>query len=303
MQENYLAKWLNDELTEAELAEFKKSEAFETYQKIKDSASNLEAPEFDMDKAWSSIEPLKTAEDTKVFILTPFKKFLRVAAVIAVLLTGSFFYLSTLSESFTTDYAENKTISLPDTSEVILNAESELTFSKNKWESNRNVNLKGEAFFKVAKGQKFTVATDQGLVTVLGTQFNVETRKEYFEVTCFEGLVSVTMDGKETQLPAGNSLLMLNGKSTMLKAAINGKPTWLSNESSFKSIPLNYVLDELQRQYNIKITTKNINTSQLFSGSFSNENLELALKSISVPLQIKFNLDGNKVLFYDEKAP
>ena len=303
MQENYLAKWLNDELTEAELAEFKKSEAFETYQKIKDSASNLEAPEFDMDKAWSSIEPLKTAEDTKVFILSPFKKFLRVAAVIAVLLTGSFFYLSTLSESFTTDYAENKTISLPDTSEVILNAESELTFSKNKWESNRNVNLKGEAFFKVAKGQKFTVATDQGLVTVLGTQFNVETRKEYFEVTCFEGLVSVTMDGKETQLPAGNSLLMLNGKSTMLKAAINGKPTWLSNESSFKSIPLNYVIDELQRQYNIKITTKNINTSQLFSGSFSNENLELALKSISVPLQIKFNLDGNKVLFYDEKAP
>ena len=303
MQENYLAKWLNDELTEAELAEFKKSEAFETYQKIKDSASNLEAPEFDMDKVWSSLEPLKTAEDTKVFILSPFKKFLRVAAVIAVLLTGSFFYLSTLSESFTTDYAENKTISLPDTSEVILNAESELTFSKNKWESNRNVNLKGEAFFKVAKGQKFTVATDQGLVTVLGTQFNVETRKEYFEVTCFEGLVSVTMDGKETQLPAGNSLLMLNGKSTMLKAAINGKPTWLSNESSFKSIPLNYVIDELQRQYNIKITTENINTSQLFSGSFSNENLELALKSISVPLQIKFNLDGNKVLFYDEKAP
>tara|TARA_R110002074_G_scaffold281413_3_gene452990 strand:- start:22947 stop:23858 length:912 start_codon:yes stop_codon:yes gene_type:complete len=303
MQENYLAKWLNDELTEAELAEFKKSEAFETYQKIKDSASNLEAPEFDMDKVWSSIEPLKTAEDTKVFILSPFKKFLRVAAVIAVLLTGSFFYLSTLSESFTTDYAENKTISLPDTSEVILNAESELTFSKNKWESNRNVNLKGEAFFKVAKGQKFTVATDQGLVTVLGTQFNVETRKDYFEVTCFEGLVSVTMNGKETQLPAGNSLLMLNGKSTMLKASINGKPTWLSNESSFKSIPLNYVLDELQRQYNIKITTENINTSQLFSGSFSNENLELALKSISVPLQIKFNLDGNKVLFYDEKAP
>jgi transmembrane sensor len=256
-----------------------------------------------MDKAWSSIEPLKTAEDTKVFILSPFKKFLRVAAVIAVLLAGSFFYLSTLSESFTTDYAENKSISLPDTSEVILNAESELAFSKNEWNTNRNVDLKGEAFFKVAKGQKFTVATGQGLVTVLGTQFNVETRKDYFEVTCFEGLVSVTINGKETQLPAGNSLLMLNGKSTMLKAAVNGKPSWLSNESSFRSIPLNYVLDELQRQYDIKITTKNINTSQLFSGSFSNENLELALKSISVPLQIKFNLDGNKVLFYDEKAP
>lgn len=302
MQDNYLAKWLNDELTEAELAEFKKSEAFETYQKIKESSSQLESPEFDMDKAWETIDEHKTEKEAKVFILSPFKKFLRVAAIIAVLLTGSFFYLSTLSESFSTDFAENKTISLPDTSEVILNAESELAFSKNKWDTNRNVDLKGEAYFKVAKGKKFTVATDQGLVTVLGTQFNVETRKEYFEVTCFEGLVRVTIDGEETKLPAGNSLLMLNGKSTMLKAAVNGKPSWLSNESSFKSIPLNYVLDELQRQYNIEITTENINTTQLFSGSFSNENLELALKSISVPLQIKFNLDGNKVLFYDEKA-
>lgn len=302
MQDNYLAKWLNDELTEAELAEFKKSEAFETYQKIKESSSQLESPEFDMDKAWETIDEHKIEKETKVFILSPFKKFLRVAAIIAVLLTGSFFYLSTLSESFSTDFAENKTISLPDTSEVILNAESELAFSKNKWDTNRNVDLKGEAYFKVAKGKKFTVATDQGLVTVLGTLFNVETRRDYFEVTCFEGLVSVTIDGEETKLPAGNSLLMLNGKSSMLKAVVNGKPSWLSNESSFKSIPLNYVLDELQRQYNIEITTENINTTQLFSGSFSNENLELALKSISVPLQIKFNLDGNKVLFYDEKA-
>ncbi len=303
MQDNYLAKWLNDELTEAELVEFKKSEAFETYQKIKESTSQLESPEFDMDKAWNSIEQLKKGEETKVFILSPFKKFLRVAAVIAVLLAGSFFYLSTLNESFTTDYAENKTISLPDTSEVILNAKSELSFSEKKWDENRNVDLKGEAYFKVAKGKKFTVKTTQGLVTVLGTQFNVETRENYFEVTCFEGLVSVTINGKETKLPAGNSILTIDGNTTMLKATVNGAPSWLSKESSFKSIPLHYVMDELERQYNIEVATEDIDTAQLFTGTFSNDNLELALKSISVPLQIKFNLDGNKVLFYAEKAP
>ncbi|SIQ28169.1 FecR family protein [Maribacter ulvicola] len=303
MQDNYLAKWLNDELTEAELAEFKKSEAYETYQKIKESAAQLESPEFDMDKAWESIEQTKTVDDTKVFILSPFKKFLRVAAVIAVLLTASFFYLNTLNESYTTEYAENKSITLPDTSEVILNAESELAFKKKKWDSNRNVDLKGEAYFKVAKGKKFTVETAEGWVTVLGTQFNVETRKDYFEVTCFEGLVSVTINGEETKLPAGNSLLAMNGKSTVSKAIVDGKPSWLSKESSFTSIPLHYVLDELQRQFNVAVTAKDIDTAQLFTGSFSNENLDLALKSISVPLQIKFNLDGNKVLFYAEKAP
>jgi len=303
MRDNYLAKWLNDELTEAELAEFKKSEAFETYQKIKESAAQLDSPKFDIDKAWKAINQNKRVEETKVFILSPFKKFLRVAAVVAILLTGSFFYLSTLDESFVTAYAENKFISLPDTSEVILNAESELAFNEKKWNTNRNVNLEGEAYFKVAKGKKFTVETSEGLVTVLGTQFNVENRKDYFKVTCYEGLVSITINGEETKLPAGNSLLKINGNSTLSKAIVHGKPSWLSKESSFKSIPLHYVLDELQRQYNIEVSTKNINTSQLYTGSFNHENLDLALKSISVPLQIKFNLDGNKVLFYAEETP
>tara|TARA_R110000868_G_scaffold687_4_gene4930 strand:- start:377 stop:1294 length:918 start_codon:yes stop_codon:yes gene_type:complete len=304
MQDNYLAKWLNDELTEAELVKFKKSEAFKTYQQIKESTSQLESPEFDMDKAWAAIDQHKTTtEETKVHVLSPFKTFLRIAAVIAVLLAGSFFYLSTLNESYTTAYAENKAITLPDTSEVILNAESELAFSEKKWNEHRNVDLKGEAYFKVAKGKKFTVATSQGLVTVLGTQFNVEIRENYFEVTCFEGLVSVAINNKETKLPAGNSLMTINGNSTMSKAPLNGAPSWLSKESSFESVPLHYVMDELQRQYDIEVSTKEIDTAQLFTGTFSNDNLDLALKSISVPLQIKFNLEGDKVLFYAEKAP
>ncbi|MGO4918237.1 FecR family protein [Maribacter spongiicola] len=303
MQDNYLAKWLNNELTESELAEFKKSEAYETYQKIKDSSARLESPEFDMDKVWESIDQNKTVEEPKVFILSPFKRFLRVAAVVAILLAGSFFYLSTLNESFSTEYAESKFITLPDTSEVILNAESELAFNKNKWDTNRNVDLKGEAYFRVAKGKKFTVETAQGLVTVLGTQFNVESRENFFEVTCFEGLVSVTINGKETKLPAGNSLMTIAGNSTMSKAIINGGPSWLTKESSFTSIPLHYVMDELQRQYNIEVATDDIDTTQLFTGSFTNENLELALKSISAPLKIKYTLEENKVLFYAEEAP
>ncbi|SNR29855.1 FecR family protein [Maribacter sedimenticola] len=303
MQENYLAKWLNNELTEAEMAEFKKSEAYATYKKIKDVASNLEAPAFDMDTAYNSLEQNKVKESPKVFTLAPYKPFLRIAAAITVLLVASFFYLNTLNKTITTSYAENKTITLPDTSEVILNADSELAYNEKKWDDKRNIELEGEAYFKVAKGKKFTVATTHGTVSVLGTQFNVENRKDYFEVACYEGMVSVTINGKETKLPAGNSLLAINGKSSTYKVAVNGKPSWLSNESSFRSIPLHYVMDELQRQYNIKVTYSGIDKEQLFTGSFNNDDLELALKSISVPLQIKFKLDGNQVLFYEEKAP
>lgn len=303
MQENYLAKWLNDELTQAELAEFKKSEAYATFQKIKKTVGVCEAPEFDMEKAWESLKQQESTEQPKVFTLAPFKGFLRIAAAIALLLAGSFIYLSTLNETISTAYAQNKAVILPDASEVVLNAESKIVYNEKKWAKNRTIDLKGEAYFKVAKGKKFTVGTDQGIVTVLGTQFNVETRKDYFEVTCYEGLVSVRFNGTETKLPAGNSFLTINGKSSTNTAAINGEPSWLNKESTFRSIPLHYVLKELQRQFNIKVTTQNINTDQLYTGTFSNDNLALALKSISVPLQLNFTLEGSNVLFYDEKAP
>ena len=41
MQENYLAKWLNNELSEAELSEFKKSDEYATYQRILDTSNTL----------------------------------------------------------------------------------------------------------------------------------------------------------------------------------------------------------------------------------------------------------------------
>jgi len=303
MQENYLAKWLNNELTDAELTEFEKSEEYATYKKIMDASGSIEAPDFKMEEAWEQLQEHRSKTATKVVSITPFKSFLRVAAVVAFLLAGSYFYLNTLDESISTQYAQSKEVVLPDNSEIILNAESHLSYSEKNWDKERNISLKGEAFFKVAKGKKFTVSTDHGAVTVLGTQFNVENRDGFFEVTCFEGLVSITFKGKELKLPAGNSFLAVNGKIAKSTAPINGTPSWLNKESSFKSIPLKYVLDEFQRQHNIEVELKNIDTTQLFTGTFSNTNKELALKSISVPLQIKFKLEGNKVLFYGESAP
>ena len=303
MQENYLAKWLNNELTETELAEFKNSDEYASYQRILEASSTLEAPDFDMENTFEALINKRTIQDTKVVQLKPFKRFLRVAAAVTIIMVGSYFYLNTLNENISTQYAENKEVILPDTSEILLNADSEISYSEKKWDEERNVSLEGEAFFKVAKGKRFTVSTDQGIVAVLGTQFNVENRKDYFEVTCFEGLVSVTFDNKETKLPAGTSFMVIDGKIIEAEKPNTTTPSWMNNESSFKSIPLKYVLDEFQRQHNIKVETQNIDINKLFTGTFSNTNTDLALQSISVPSQIKFKLEGQKVLFYAESAP
>ncbi|AIM60996.1 FecR family protein [Cellulophaga lytica] len=302
MQENYLAKWLNNELTEEEIIQFKKTEEYASYQKIITASSKLKAPEFDQEKALQAINKKRnTNKQTKVIKLNPFKKYISIAAAVILLFGLGYFYTTTLEQTVSTDYAQNNELILPDNSEVILNAESKIAYNKNKWDQKRDVSLEGEAFFKVAKGEKFTVTTNQGVISVLGTQFNVETRANFFEVTCYEGLVNVNYNGKDYKVPGGTSFMVVNGNVAPLSHVKTLVPSWTLNESTFKSIPLEFVFNELQRQFNLTVTTKNVNTKQLYTGSFNNKDLDLALKSISIPSKISYTLEENKVLFYAEK--
>ncbi len=303
MQENYLAKWLNNELSKEELTAFEKTEEFASFQKLLEATRELKGPDFNVEEALRNINNQKTLPKSKVIRLYPMRKLMRVAAVIALLLTASYFYYSFLDKTITTQYAENTEILLPDSSAIVLNAESKISFSERNWNEKRNINLEGEAFFKVAKGKQFTVATKDGLVTVLGTQFNVENRADFFEVSCYEGLVSVLYKNQVTKLPAGTSFLVVNEKIIPADIQDETIPSWINKESSFKSIPLSFVLNEFQRQFNVSVETQNINGNQLFTGTFSNTNIDLALQSISVPSQIKYKLEGKKVLFYAQSNP
>jgi ferric-dicitrate binding protein FerR (iron transport regulator) len=304
MQENYLAKWLNNELTEEELAAFKKTPEFSSYERLLEASKNLSGPNYDVEKALLALNENKSRrKDRKVVPLFPIRRYLRIAAVVLLLCTASFLYYNALDKTLTTAYAERADFILPDASEVTLNADSKIVYPKKNWDQERNLQLEGEAFFKVAKGKRFTVSTKNGLVTVLGTHFNVKSRSGFFEITCYEGLVSVTHKGQITKLPAGASFLVIHNKVRTAKHSSAAEPSWLFNESSFKSIPLSFVLAEFQRQFNKTVETHNIDENQLFTGSFSNTNLNLALQSISVPSQINFKLEGNKVLFYAQSAP
>ncbi len=302
MQENYLAKWLNNELSDEELAAFRQSKEFASYEKIARASEALSPPSFDMDRALADLRERKGSE-VRVVRMRPRRYLMQIAAAVTVLIAATVFYISTLDETFSAAYAQRTEVVLPDASEVILNAGSELSYSERNWEKERKLTLEGEAFFKVAKGEKFTVKTDVGSVSVLGTQFNVKSRDGYFEVTCYEGLVSVDHKGRQKKLPAGASFLVINGEVIDVQAPMTTEPSWVNNESSFRSIPLSFVLKEFERQFNVRVETQNVDLSELFTGSFSNTNMNLALQSISTPSQISFTLEGNKVLFYGDKTP
>ncbi len=302
MKENYLAKWLNNELSEEELSAFRKTPEFETYQRIVRTASELSAPDFDVEQALSGVRQARQAPKGRVVRLTSYRSLWKVAAALIVLLGISYFYVNSLDEAVQTDYAQHTEVVLPDASEVQLNAGSDLSYSEKKWDSDRHVNLSGEAYFKVAKGQTFTVETPSGSVTVLGTQFNVLQRDGVFIVSCYEGLVRVEHRGTAHELPAGKGYRMVNGDMELFEVTTT-RPSWTADESTFRSMPLSFVLEEFERQYDLEVEIRDVDTRELFTGTFSNTNLELALQSISAPLQLGYSLKGNKVLIYAQNAP
>jgi transmembrane sensor len=297
--EKEIIKWLNGELSSKEIEDLKQSEGFDTLEKIAHYASHLESPEVDAEAALATFKTKSLSKkETKVRTLN-FQSFFKVAAVLVVLLTSSYFLFFNNTQSYKTGIAQTKTFRLPDNSEVLLNTASKITFNEKKWENNRDLTLDGEAYFQVQKGKTFSVQTADGVVKVLGTHFNVKQRKNYYEVTCYEGLVSVTYNNKTVKLPPGKTFRVVNKKIEAVDDSTAENPSWMQQESSFKRIPLNQVIAELERQYDIKIKVDAVDTSKLFTGSFTHTNQKTALEAVTIPLKLSYKIEGKTIVFYN----
>lgn len=287
-REDLIKKWLDNDLNAQELETFKQFEDYDALITLSQNVKQFKAEHFDstteFNKLKTSLELIKQTKTQTHW----FKPLLRVAAILAICFSV-YYYTTTLDTTVATLAAQKTSIVLPDASNVSLNAKSYLTYNKKAWHKDRNVQLNGEAFFKVAKGSSFNVKTGIGLVTVFGTEFNVKQRNNYFEVICYEGLVGVTYNSQQTKLAAGDSFLIIDGKIIAKEKENNTTPSWLNNESSFNSIPYYEVIAEFERQYDVTINTNTIDLSQLFSGSFAHNNLDVAIKAITLPLHLSYS--------------
>ena len=296
-KETLISKWLNNDLNDQELEAFKRLEDYDDLVKLNDSMQAFKADDYDTSRELESV--LKTIKTTKKQSIHWVKPFMRAAAILTICFS-LYYYTTTIDTTITTEFAQKTTIELPDASSVSLNAKSLLAFNKNSWKNEREVTLEGEAFFKVAKGSSFHVLTKSGIVTVYGTQFNVKQRDNYFEVICYEGLVGVTYNSQEIKLKPGDSFLIIDGKQIAKEKEKRTTPSWLNNESMFKSLPYKEVIAEFERQYQVDITLVNIDTNQLFTGSFAHNNLEVALKAITLPLHVTYSKTNRTIILKRE---
>lgn len=187
---------------------------------------------------------------------------------------------------------EHLSLVLPDGSNVELNAGSELTYFPYWWRFSRRLELDGEAFFNVRKGNRFEVVSERGITRVLGTSFNVLSRDDQYQVACYSGSVEVvSRDQKKSVMLEPNQLAILDESGKLLVQ--NSDEYFRSfnfreNSFIFTTVPLNEVLREIERQYNVSIDTPEI-FDYSYTGNFERfESVEMVLDLVCKPFGLIF---------------
>lgn len=290
--ETFLARWVANELSAEELKEFQQTEAYHQFRAIDDASLLLKTPSYNKKEAFNkimkNIEPVKT--NKKVVKLIPTWLY---GAVASIALLISFLYFNNSTSNFSTNYGEQLTIALPDNSKAHLSPKSTITYKKQNWNDRRELSLKGKAFFEVEKGESFTVQSNGGNVTVLGTKFTVNTSENYFEVKCYEGKVKVTSKNKEEIILTKGKAYRNYSNSSEKWVFVDVFPSWIKGESSFNNTPLLQVIKALENQFKLKFDASKIDTSQRFTGTFTHEDVDIALQTVFAPMKISYKLAEN----------
>lgn len=222
-----------------------------------------------------------------------------VAASIAIGLLLFFFFQKSQPTLIVTQYGETTEVILPDSSIVHVNSGSEIQYDEKNWFKERKVNLTGEAFFDVKKGASFTVTSAAGETKVLGTSFNIFARDESYEVQCFTGKVAVRMENQEAELTPGQQVS--SGEISKLGVTpfeITKTPHWMQGIFHFKNQPLFIVMQELERQYNVRIHLPQSLKNLRYTGSFEKGNLSKALKNVTWPLHLEAEIGDELINIY-----
>lgn len=288
-----LHKWVNGELSEEELQEFRQRPEYASLERLRQSLEQLDAPALQEEEILQAI--LKAPkEDAQVRKLPGLTVWLSVAASIAIILLTWVYVLKppTIRQVATTT-GEHLEERMPDESLIVLNAESQVTYQEDDWDEHREIQLQGEAYFDVAHGSKFSVQTEGGEVLVLGTQFNVRSRDGELEVSCYSGKVAVLggMAVVAVRLEAGQAIrLDKTGAKTSWEVPENQRMDHLvqGSRTSLQEVSLSRVLQEMERQYGVSFKTNNVDASRVLSTGFPNDNLEQALQLVFGSLRIRY---------------
>lgn len=148
-------------------------------------------------------------------------------------------------------------LSLPDGTQVWLNAASSIRYPTAFIGNGRRVAITGEVYFEVQRAaQPFKVSTPNGAeVEVLGTHFNINAYadEKAINTTLLEGSVRVRSNDATLQLAPGQQARITNQLELVSDANLDQVMAWKNGAFYFDQVSLRDIMRQLSRWYDIEV--------------------------------------------------
>ena len=200
-----------------------------------------------------------------------------------------------MERSFLSNYSEKgvSTVDLPDGSRIYLNEGSEITYP-HRFNQDRTLKLKGEAFFEVMSDpvNPFTVHSGKVVVSVLGTSFNVKQSNNIEEVEVYvkTGKVRMAMENSGQFITLDPEEIG-EIKNLNLTRSVQKDPnyiSWKTKDFKFVDAELLGVLLELEESYHVKIHTDLVELNGMkITTSYSEQSIDAILETIGTAFGLK----------------
>lgn len=271
---------------------------------------NIPPVDVDIQAAWekvsSRIEEQHHSRGKR--ILWP-RQLLRIAAVALIIMAGIWMVQQIRQSNAPVVLLSHNLVvteTLEDGSGIALNKNSEIVVSEDFNKKERRIELKGEAYFEVAKDPEkaFRIRADETWITVLGTSFNVQAYADssYVGVQVTEGLVRFSAgetDEEWVNLEAGESA-SFDKKSKQIIKEDRATPNdlyWLNKTLVFEKTRLSEVFSLLEQifQVNINVLDPSIN-NLLLSATFQDNHLDEVIAVISATFDLEYHQQQKEII-------
>ena len=225
-----------------------------------------------------------------------------IAATVLFALSAVLFWSSKVplqpTYSYSTATGEQKTIHLEDGSIIKLNSGTQIQLLFDDTQRQARL-LTGETTFKVTPDPKrpFEVHTQNGIIRVLGTVFNVEIVDQHTaQVSVLEGEVQIITSDRDTLLQKNQAVRYdSNGQGLISATATERIRSWHNGRIRFDDMPLKAILEEYNRYSTTKYYVDPKDEAVRFSGSFTLKNKDKLIKAVQDSSGIRIHTDKTRL--------
>ena len=248
------------------------------------------------------------------FFRTVLFEAIKIAAVFVITVAcGTYFYKSEIrkiGEAMNTikvPAGQRANLTLPDGTNVWLNARSEMRYPAVFTGNKREITLDGEAYFEVTHNEDkpFVVQTNKCNVEVLGTKFNVEaySDSEDFCTSLMEGSVRVSDKGNpsETVLLSPNHMVSLeNGQLSPSPILDFDVFRWKEGLICFRNMNFEQLMLRFEKCYGVRIVVENKHlVNYICSGKFRiSDGIDNALRILQKDAKYSFERNNDESVIY-----